>query len=303
SLKAELALAQDLIHDVRQRAERAELELSECRAENAALAEKVAALTVVAKSRAGLSGSLPSPRVSRGAAAELVSQHSNDSDEAAGLDGNWRDRYSRMTAAIGAVRDSYQAGASESADRDLRIVDEYLRDSADSERSAMDEPPSVPASGARGDSARLFTPRQRRLAAQDERVHRRRSSMLFAGLIQPSGCAAAGGDDDAHAAECARCAQLYESLQAVLIDNDYYREANEKLRGSVADVVSRHNAMVRAFERERNRRREVRARELAEASHLAARDRALLEAHQRADLGMDADEALAQHFAQTMHIG
>ncbi|KAJ2302576.1 hypothetical protein H4R23_005753, partial [Coemansia sp. Cherry 401B] len=142
----------------------------------------------------------------------------------------------------------------------------------------------------------LFTPRQRRQAqAQEARADRRRSTMLFDGLIRPS---AAGPE----AAACERCDQLLESLQTVQLDNDYYREANARLRDSLSDTVSRHNAMVRVFERERTRRRERRAQELADASHVAARDRAQLNAQHRAELGIvDADD-LARRFDRAVHI-
>ncbi|KAJ1676710.1 hypothetical protein EV182_007644, partial [Spiromyces aspiralis] len=59
--------------------------------------------------------------------------------------------------------------------------------------------------------------------------------------------------------DCPRCRQLLASLKFLEIDNDYYREANQRLRDQVEDAVSRHNALVRLFERERNRRRERRA--------------------------------------------
>ncbi|KAJ1731226.1 hypothetical protein LPJ61_002635 [Coemansia biformis] len=321
SIGDELVQARTEASDAQQRAARIERELDEQRAKNAALAKKYAALETVVKAQAVPRGSCcgslaASPRMSQGGAAELAGRHSSTSSDGAatadvaGLDGHWRDNYARMAAAIGAVRASYQidgprAGAGESTRRDLHILDEYLRDSAHSEHGA---------SGARSPSSpRLFTPRQRRLAAQDERAGRRRSTMLFAGLIRPSGRPTAravsaqravpGMEDGAQEYACGRCEQLQESLQAVVIDNSYYREANEKLRGSVADMVSSHNAMVRVFERERKRRRENRAHELAEASHLAARDRALLEARQRADLGLvDPGDALAERFGQALRI-
>ncbi|KAJ2363588.1 hypothetical protein H4S01_004225, partial [Coemansia sp. RSA 2610] len=129
----------------------------------------------------------------------------------------------------------------------------------------------------------------------EARADRRRSTMLFDGLIRPS---AAGPE----AAACERCDQLLESLQTVQLDNDYYREANARLRDSLSDTVSRHNAMVRVFERERTRRRERRAQELADASHVAARDRAQLNAQHRAELGIvDADD-LARRFDRAVHI-
>ncbi|KAJ2630822.1 hypothetical protein H4R22_002411, partial [Coemansia sp. RSA 1290] len=99
---------------------------------------------------------------------------------------------------------------------------------------------------------------------------------------------------------CERCDQLVETLHAVEIDNDYYREANARLRDTVSDVVSRHNAMVRAFERERQRRRDRRAQQMADASHNAARDRARASTLQHGPV-TDADD-LAQRFSRAVHI-
>ncbi|KAJ2778306.1 hypothetical protein H4R18_004669 [Coemansia javaensis] len=276
SLGVDLGKARAEASDARQHAARVERALAEQQAENAALAKQVAALSTLVRvqSAAGASG-----------------------EDSGDLGGNWRDRRARMVAAIGAVRASCNA-TDDAAHRDLHILDDYLRGAENTKtKTKTDEPHSATAAAAPPPSSpRLFTPRQRRLAAQDERVGRRRSTMLFAGLIRRSSAE--------HA--CARCEQLQESLQAVAADNGYYREANDKLRDSIADMVSSHNAMVRVFERERRRRRENRAHELAEASHLAARDRALLEAQQRADLGMavvvDPAAALAQRFGQALRI-
>ncbi|KAJ2820155.1 hypothetical protein GGI24_004576 [Coemansia furcata] len=131
------------------------------------------------------------------------------------------------------------------------------------------------------------------LYARDEemRSSRRRSSMLFADLVLPSSggghamAAGAGGP-------CERCSQLAETMQNLEADNDYYRDANRKLRDAVNDSTSRHNALVRIFEVERARRREIHAASLAEASRAATRERAML----------DAEEPLASHFAHSLHI-
>ncbi|KAJ2808675.1 hypothetical protein H4S07_003366 [Coemansia furcata] len=129
------------------------------------------------------------------------------------------------------------------------------------------------------------------LYARDEemRSSRRRSSMLFADLVLPSGgghaMVGAGGP-------CERCSQLAETMQNLEADNDYYRDANRKLRDAVNDSTSRHNALVRIFEVERARRREIHAASLAEASRAATRERAML----------DAEEPLASHFAHSLHI-
>ncbi|KAJ1825726.1 hypothetical protein LPJ73_009182 [Coemansia sp. RSA 2703] len=143
------------------------------------------------------------------------------------------------------------------------------------------------------------TPQHRRIV-EDERVKRRRSSVIFADFIAKSGKPRRLLDnddtssDEDHGArrvscsivygECARCKQLTETLELLQMDNDYYRQANTKLRENVTDVVSKHNALVQLFEKERLRRREIRAQTLAEATRVAANDRAMLEARQRARL-------------------
>ncbi|KAJ2881857.1 hypothetical protein H4R27_003807 [Coemansia aciculifera] len=126
-------------------------------------------------------------------------------------------------------------------------------------------------------------------AHEEMRASRRRSSMLFADLMLPSGgghtMAGAGGP-------CERCEQLAETMQNLEADNDYYRDANRKLRDAVNDTTSRHNALVRIFEVERARRREIHAAGLAEASRAATHERAML----------DAEEPLANRFAHSLHI-
>ncbi|KAJ2454520.1 hypothetical protein GGF42_003595 [Coemansia sp. RSA 2424] len=128
------------------------------------------------------------------------------------------------------------------------------------------------------------------LSARDDdaRVKRRRSSMLFADLMLPSG----GGPAIASTGACERCGQLAESMQCLEADNDYYRDANRKLRDAVNDTTSRHNALVRIFEVERARRREVHAAGLAEASRQATHERIML----------DAADPLASRFERSLHI-
>ncbi|KAJ1913669.1 hypothetical protein H4219_005117 [Mycoemilia scoparia] len=70
--------------------------------------------------------------------------------------------------------------------------------------------------------------------------------------------------------DCPRCLQLLESLKYLEIDNDYYRETNQRLRDQVSDAVSRHNALVRLFEKERNRRRERRAQGIIDEARIKA---------------------------------
>ncbi|KAJ1933477.1 hypothetical protein FBU59_006014, partial [Linderina macrospora] len=138
-------------------------------------------------------------------------------------------------------------------------------------------------------------------------VARRRSTMLFEGLIQPSlgtssheSLAAPLQESSSVQGTCLRCRQLEDTLQTVVIDNDYYREANGKLKDSVHEVVSRHNALVRLFEQERQRRRDARAERLAEESRVAAHDRAIIEAHQRAEI--EDSDGLAGEFSRGLNI-
>ncbi|KAI8319206.1 hypothetical protein GQ54DRAFT_341412 [Martensiomyces pterosporus] len=246
---------------------------------------------------------------------------------------NWRADRARILAEIGAIHATCtlakpESEMDEAAKCDLCLVEQYLdRATNDSSISDMQRPtggkapgnsrfalpalqsPPGPRRVLSGGSANgilapsfphLVTPVQRKIAEQEERAKRRRSTVMFAGLIRPSnGPTSLLGSRDFSTATpqrgsvaedgtqllpCGRCQQLLETLQALEIDNDYYREANGKLRDSIADVVSKHNALVRLFERERMRRRENRASALAEASRIAARDRAVLEAQQRAEL-------------------
>ncbi|KAJ1647889.1 hypothetical protein LPJ64_000775 [Coemansia asiatica] len=163
------------------------------------------------------------------------------------------------------------------------------------------------------------TPQQRRVVEEEERAKRRRSTMLFAGLIEPSsGSRSLLNDDDddndndndnddqpsANMPSCARCAQLLDTMQLLEVDNDYYREANAKLRDNITDVVSRHNALVRFFEKERQQRRDAKALALAEATRAAAHERAMIEAQQRARLeALSAEDSeLSSQFDRTLRI-
>ncbi|KAJ2856297.1 hypothetical protein J3B02_001674 [Coemansia erecta] len=103
---------------------------------------------------------------------------------------------------------------------------------------------------------------------------------------------------------CARCAQLLDTMQLLEVDNDYYREANAKLRDNITDVVSRHNALVRFFEKERQQRRDAKALALAEATRAAAHERAMIEAQQRARLeALSAEDSeLSSQFDRTLRI-
>ncbi|KAJ1823331.1 hypothetical protein LPJ60_001619 [Coemansia sp. RSA 2675] len=138
-----------------------------------------------------------------------------------------------------------------------------------------------------GEHQPLSTPHAR---DEEMRASRRRSSMLFADLVLPSG----GGDYATMGAcgPCERCEQLTETTQSLEADNDYYRDANRKLRDAVNDTTSRHNALVRIFEVERARRREIHAANLAEASRAATQERMMF----------DVEEPLANQFAHSLHI-
>ncbi|KAJ2592081.1 hypothetical protein H4R99_006524 [Coemansia sp. RSA 1722] len=150
------------------------------------------------------------------------------------------------------------------------------------------------------------TPQQRRVD-EEERAKRRRSTMLFAGLIEPSSGSRGLLEDDppsVDAPSCARCVQLLDTMQLLEVDNDYYREANAKLRDNITDVVSKHNALVRYFEKERQQRREAKAQALAEAMRAAAHERAMIEAQQKAHLDARTaeDSELSSQFDRSLRI-
>ncbi|KAJ1960378.1 hypothetical protein GGI12_003833 [Dipsacomyces acuminosporus] len=287
---------------------------------------------------------------------------------------DWRADRARILAEIGAIHatctlDKPESEMDEATKCDLRLVEQYLDRATTNDGNVGDaafpafQSPTGTRRGFNGNgngsgsgsgsgttnkmvpppSPHLVTPVQRKIAEQEERAKRRRSTMMFAGLIRPSNGTAAptstssllgsrdllantprrpsvADDGGSQTLPCGRCQQLLETMQALEIDNDYYREANGKLRDSIADVVSKHNALVRLFERERMRRRENRANALAEASRVAARDRAVLEAQQRAELEATMDSSsraggsphkeslgtldgeLAQEFARALSI-
>ncbi|KAI9506700.1 hypothetical protein GGI25_005057 [Coemansia spiralis] len=247
---------------------------------------------------------------------------------------NMRTEHTQMLAKIGMIHAQCTMAKPESemdgsAVRDLELVERYVMNSADEDlNSAALEVPEDTFS-----SSNLFSPSKQRRALrrnnnadeaylpasprmdthrqqlrtteqEEEREMRRRSTMLFAGLIKPSTGLSSAYLANAHTAshqlptsaacddyeqqrrrqQCERCLQLEDALQALETDNDYYREANKKLRNCVTDAVSRHNALIRIFERERARRLEARASALAKASQVAARNRAQLEAQQRAEI-------------------
>ncbi|KAJ2653270.1 hypothetical protein IWW40_000636 [Coemansia sp. RSA 1250] len=247
--------------DALARADAAENELARLRNINRALEDRAAAMQRVVRTQ------------TRQRSASSASSQS-DADDCH----DWNATYTRMVSRIGSIRDTCAAEATPAAPDSMRAVDEFLA-TAHARKAA-------PSSA------------QRRFRqAEDARIDRRRSTMLFADLVRPSRPAAPGSPNTA---QCERCDQLVETLHAVEIDNDYYREANARLRDTVSDVVSRHNAMVRAFERERQRRRDRRAQQMADASHNAARDRARASTLQHGPV-TDADD-LAQRFSRAVHI-
>ncbi|KAJ2657429.1 hypothetical protein IW148_005188 [Coemansia sp. RSA 1199] len=267
SLELDLADTRAHAADEQVRADEAERERERVVAVNRALEDKLAALMDVVKAQAGKT-------------ARSTSSCSEPDDGQSSSE-----KYARMVSRIGAIRGACNADNSHTSIESKRSI-EKLSANPENMRTA--------------DKMLASAESKRRQASHEARIDRRRSTMLFAGLIRPSGDSVSM--DDAIPSSCQRCDQLLDSLQTVQIDNDYYREANAKLRDNVSDVVSRHNAMVRAFECERARRRDRRAHELAEASHLAARDRARLNAHQRIELGMSDADDLALRFDHAVHI-
>ncbi|KAJ1942318.1 hypothetical protein GGF37_003167 [Kickxella alabastrina] len=155
---------------------------------------------------------------------------------------------------------------------------------------------------------------QRRRVVDEEREDRRRSTILFAGLVQPSSGSYSAVANNHHGLlnadstvgdehKCERCAQLTDTLMLLERDNDYYREANSKLRDNITDAVSKHNAIVRVFERERQRRRELKSQALLDAIQVATNERDAIEARQRASLEATAENCdLSRHFDRSMRI-
>ncbi|KAJ2722186.1 hypothetical protein GGI07_003463 [Coemansia sp. Benny D115] len=259
------------------------------------------------------------------------------------LDEDWHDHSRRIRERVGQMQSVYllehpESEIDDATRKDLEVVDRYmergLRTKAElaphsavqqqADRGKSGTAVASVATGAAGGSHGSFSalharaPQHRRVV-DEERVNRRRSTMLFAGLIQPSSGGGSHGllgdspnsphgrsaNNEGEGAEgkCGRCLQLLDTLQLLESDNDYYREANAKLRENITDVVSKHNAIVRFFERERQKVREARAQALVEASRAAAHDRAAIEARQRAQLEARVDEGdLNLHFDQALHI-
>ncbi|KAJ2657442.1 hypothetical protein IWW48_004513 [Coemansia sp. RSA 1200] len=325
SLNAKLDAANAATEAANIRADRAETQLRNQRTENAALKQKIVALNEVVRSQSDICGNgLPSPNKSRGVL-DGIPGLQGDSTESATSDyqrnRDVKEQYSdhaRIVAGISAIHAACtlaqpEAEMSPSVRRDLCTVEHYLQTVADSQTPNFSE---TNTGGVANDThvsevipapltmfsppTQIDAPQQRWVAEQEERVMRRRSSMLFAGLIRPSVASTASpGRDQALPLQtvdittefeedeqlaCGRCKQLLETMHALEIDNDYYREANKKLRDSTIDIISRHNALVHVFERERSRRMDARASALARTLGNAVRDRAQLEAQQRAEI-------------------
>ncbi|KAJ2516138.1 hypothetical protein GGI11_003541 [Coemansia sp. RSA 2049] len=325
SLNAKLDVADAATEAANIRANGAETQLRNQRAENAALKQKIVALNEVVRSQSDICGNgLPSPNKSR-SVLDGVPGMQGDSTESATSDyqrnrdvkGQYPD-HARIVAGISAIHAACtlaqpESEMSPSVRRDLCTVERYLQTVADPHTPSFSEANTgdvandthasevIPAPLAMfSPPAQSDAPQQRWVAEQEERVMRRRSSMLFAGLIRPSVASTASPERDQalplqtvdmtaefeedEQLACGRCKQLLETMHALEIDNDYYREANKKLRDSTIDIISRHNALVHVFERERSRRMDARASALARTLGNAVRDRAQLEAQQRAEM-------------------
>ncbi|KAJ1907258.1 hypothetical protein LPJ81_000868 [Coemansia sp. IMI 209127] len=326
SLNEEVATANANAEEANARADKTEVLLREKKAENAILKEKIEALSEIIHAQTTVCGDgLPSPDRSHGVSAGLMAQQSNGAESDSS---DWQADHAHMVSAIGTIHANCTLAQPESemdpsVRHDLATVERYLEKTANTDlpdisdgivgdlastRRGGDDFLALPPKPRRAVSnnsgadeahlpvsSRVAMPQQRWMAEQEDRAMRRRSTMLFAGLIRPSvGSSAPPGSEqalplhvlgeDGEQQMCGRCEQLSETLQALEIDNDYYREANKKLRGSVTDITSRHNALVHIFERERARRMDARASALARASQIAVRDRAQLEAQQRAEI-------------------
>ncbi|KAJ2399270.1 hypothetical protein GGI23_002751 [Coemansia sp. RSA 2559] len=326
SLNEEVATAHANAEEANARADKTEVQLREQKAENAILKKKIEALSEIIHTQTTVCGDgLPSPDRSHGVSAGLMARQSNGAESDSS---DWQANHAHMVSAIGTIHANCTLAQPESEmdpsiRHDLATVERYLErtantdlpdirdgvvgDLADASRDGEDflAPPPNPRRAVSNNSgvdeaylpvsSRASMPQQRWMAEQEDRAMRRRSTMLFAGLIRPSvGSSAPPGseqalplqalDEDGEQQMCGRCEQLSETLQALELDNDYYREANKKLRSSVTDITSRHNALVHIFERERTRRMDARASALARASQIAVRDRAQLEAQQRAEI-------------------
>ncbi|KAJ1946216.1 hypothetical protein EC988_005588 [Linderina pennispora] len=299
-LNSELQEVKEDLEEANRRACRAEDQFAAQHAVEMALRRKVEALEAVVMSGPSNGNGLPSPHRSQSAQVE-------DHESPIPAD-DWREDATLIRRGIESIHASCTMAQPESQmDREsrqgLRFVEQQFL--------GRDLPGPSGGSPVRsrnlGKSPKVLTPQQQRRLADEDLVARRRSTMLFEGLIQPSlgaesreSLAAPLQESPSGQGTCLRCKQLEDTLQTVVIDNDYYREANTKLQDNVRDVVSRHNALVRLFERERQRRREARAEKLAEESRVAARDRAIIEAQQRAEI--EDSDGLVGEFSRGLHI-
>ncbi|KAJ2557288.1 hypothetical protein EV175_001440, partial [Coemansia sp. RSA 1933] len=72
-------------------------------------------------------------------------------------------------------------------------------------------------------------------------------------------------------AHCERCAQLADTLQVVILDNDVYRKSNERIRQKAEEAVNQHNKLVPLVLGERDRHIKARAAAKAKAQESASR--------------------------------
>ncbi|KAJ2082104.1 hypothetical protein H4R24_001845 [Coemansia sp. RSA 988] len=337
----DLAQAREEAAEADKRAERSQRALEEQHIENEKLQKRIAALTIVikAQSEGHFTANLapPSPVSGQSEVTGGANYFEGNDDAAAeqepDIGDNWRGRCANMNLAIRAAYDACdKTGMLEvdgvGAQRDRRIVEEYLNGHAGTASNLHER--FLPDTAASGDSSLRKQPSLRNdegalhrnqptASLTNERVRRRRSNLVFAPFIRPSGRARArvsshertsgvgedlyefdshdllnGDDDFEEELNCERCGQLLESLHLLELDNDYYREANDKLRSNLTEVTSSHNAMVHAFQCERQRLKDIRHQKLTDAMNVAARNRAILETQQRADLEISGD-SVPQH--------
>ncbi|KAJ2618105.1 hypothetical protein H4S08_000029 [Coemansia sp. RSA 1365] len=350
TLGQDLAQSREAAAEAEERAERNQRALEEQHIENEKLQKKITALMTIikAQSEGHFTESLAplSPVSGQSETANGAIQLSGNEDTGAGQDpdigDNWRDRCAHMNSTIRAAYDACGkadalSGDDEGAQRDRRIVEEYLSSHAGAagslrERSLSDTTTaggnSFRAQSSSRNNEGNFLRTQPIASLTNERVRRRRSNLVFAPFIRPSGSTRArvpshepssrfgeepyefdprdlfnGEDDFEEVLNCERCAQLLESLHLLELDNDYYREANDKLRSNLSEVTSSHNAMVHAFQCERQRLKDIRLRKLTDAVNVAARNRAILETQQRADLEIENGHmSLSQHADSSVYL-
>ncbi|PIA16354.1 hypothetical protein COEREDRAFT_92640 [Coemansia reversa NRRL 1564] len=372
TLGQDLAQSREAAAEAEERAERSQRAFEEQHIENEKLQKKITALMTVIKAQSVghfTEGLAPLSPVSgqtevANSAIQLLDNEDTNAVQDPAIGDSWRDRCAHMNSTIRAAYDAcgkadILGGDDEGIQRDRRIVEEYLNNHAGAagnlrERSLSDTTTTSGTSFRTQSSSRNnegnFIRTQPTASLTNERVRRRRSNIVFAPFIRPSGSTRArvsshgtpsrfgeepyefdphdlfnGEDDFEEVLNCERCAQLLESLHLLELDNDYYREANDKLRSNLTEVTSSHNAMVHAFQCERQRLKDIRLRKLTDAVNVAARNRAILETQQRADLEIesghmslsqradsgvyhngerqvDGDESLAQHFDCLLRI-